>query len=64
LANRGRPTITKRQKERAREERTRLKNEKRLQREEEKLTRPEPEPGVDPDIAGIKPGPQPPRTDW
>ncbi len=64
MANRGRPTITKRQKELTRAERQRIKDEKRAQREAEKASRPEPEPGVDPDIAGIKPGPQPPRTDW
>jgi hypothetical protein len=64
MAKRGRPTITKRQKELARGERTRLKEEKRAQRQAEKEARPEPEPGVDPDIAGIVPGPQPPRTDW
>jgi hypothetical protein len=56
------PGSTKRQKEAARRERQRLKDEKKEQRKREKAERPEApgEPGVDPDIAGIVPGPQPP----
>jgi hypothetical protein len=55
------PGSTKRQKEAARRERQRLKDEKKEQRKREKADRPTPAtPGEDPDIAGIVPGPQPP----
>lgn len=58
MANRGRPTQTKRQRERARQERARLKAERRA---EAKLRRQETPPRPmdhDPDIRGIVPGPQ------
>jgi hypothetical protein len=54
-----RPTLSKRQKERKREERKQRKAEKLARRRTEKD---EPGPtiqGEDPDIAGIIPGPQP-----
>ena len=56
------PGSTKRQKEAARRERQRLKDEKKEQRKKEKAERPDQPvaPGEDPDIAGIVPGPQPP----
>ena len=54
------PGATKRLKELARQQKQREKAEKREQRKREKADRPEPEKGVDPDIAGIVPGPQPP----
>jgi hypothetical protein len=59
-----RPGATKRQKELARAEKQREKAAKREQRKTEKDSRPEAgtADGVDPDIAGIVPGPQP-RTD-
>ena len=57
------PTITKRQRERAREERRRLKAEKRAQRKAERIARPPVESGEDPDLEGIIPGPQPPLED-
>ncbi len=53
------PSIQKRQKERERQERQRAKAEKRKQRKDDKTTRGPAEEGVDPDIAGIVPGPQP-----
>jgi hypothetical protein len=58
MANRGRATFAKRQKEIARQERAREKAAKRVERKETKgkVERPE---GFDPDIAGIVPGPQP-----
>ena len=60
MANRSRQTFIKRQKERARQEKQRLKAEKRAQRKDEKDTEGEDAPrGVDLDIAGIVPGPQP-----
>ena len=59
MANRGRATFAKRQKEIARQERAREKVQKRVERDETrpKLDRAAAE--VDPDIAGIVPGPQP-----
>ena len=58
MANKGRATFAKRQKEIARQERAREKAAKRVERKETKgkVDRPE---GFDPDIAGIVPGPQP-----
>ena len=58
MASKGRATFAKRQKEIARQERAREKAQKRAERKEtkEKLDR---AAGVDPDIAGIVPGPQP-----
>jgi hypothetical protein len=53
------PSIQKRQKERERQERQRAKAEKRKQRKEDKASRGPTADGVDPDIAGIVPGPQP-----
>lgn len=58
------PSIQKRQKERERQERQRAKAEKRKLRKEEKASRGPNEEGIDPDIAGIVPGPQPPPEDF
>ena len=58
MANRGRATFAKRQKEIARQERAREKAAKRVDRKEHK-TKVERNAGEDPDIAGIVPGPQP-----
>lgn len=54
-----RPSVAKRQKERARSEKKRMKAEKREFRKDVKDSRDESEDGEDPDIAGIVPGPQP-----
>lgn len=59
MASRQRPSITKRQKERARQERKEKKAERRTRRQAEKDARPDKPTGMDPDIADIKPGPQP-----
>lgn len=54
-------TFIKRQKERARQQRKQDKETKREERKREKADRPSrTESGVDPDIAHIVPGPQPP----
>ena len=58
----GRPSLLKRQKEQARRERQKEKAERRAQRNNERKDQPASE-GEDPDIAGIVPGPQPPRED-
>ncbi|MDB4946371.1 MAG: hypothetical protein JWP97_5905 [Labilithrix sp.] len=52
-------TFQKRQKERARLDKQRDKTEEKKLRREQPNTRATTEPGVDPDIAGIIPGPQP-----
>jgi hypothetical protein len=57
MANRTRPSGSKRQKERVRQERRQNKLERRAQRQVERQERPS-TPGEDPDIAGILPGPQ------
>ena len=64
MAKKSRSTFKKRQKEMARQQRQRDKLARRLEKSKE---RPEPAAGIsadeDPDIAGIRPGPQPPRDD-
>lgn len=59
MANKGRATFAKRQKEIARQERAREKAAKRLERKEAKSKVDRSATDVDPDIAGIVPGPQP-----
>jgi hypothetical protein len=56
------PSIQKRNKEKLRQDRQRLKESKRQERKaaaRENENQPAAEPGYDPDIAGIIPGPQP-----
>ncbi|MFT3915657.1 MAG: hypothetical protein QM704_16545 [Anaeromyxobacteraceae bacterium] len=53
------PGATKRQKEAARREKREKKDARREQRKQEKENKGPTDPGVDPDIAGIIPGPQP-----
>ena len=57
MANKGRATFAKRQKEIARQERAREKAAKRVERKEAKIKLDR--SSNDPDIAGIVPGPQP-----
>jgi hypothetical protein len=59
MANKGRTSFAKRQKEIARQERAREKAAKRVERKEEKGKEARPDGAEDPDIAGIVPGPQP-----
>lgn len=59
MAAPSRPSAAKRQKERARQEKAKEKAERRAQRAVEKSKRPDGDTGIDPDIAGIVPGPQP-----
>ena len=59
VANRTRPTLEKRAKERARQEKRKLKEEKRANAKVQRSQVPRAEGGEDPDIAGIVPGPQP-----
>jgi len=57
MANKGRATFAKRQKEIPRQERAREKAAKRVERKETKVKLDR--EADDPDIAGIVPGPQP-----
>jgi hypothetical protein len=62
MAQRSRPTISKRQREQARI----AKQKDKMARRAEKATKPKTDGtpmGVDPDIADIRPGPQP-LADW
>jgi hypothetical protein len=59
MANRGRATFAKRQKEIARQERAREKAAKRVERKDTKIKVDRSGNEIDPDIAGIVPGPQP-----
>jgi hypothetical protein len=58
MGSKGRATFAKRQKEIARQERAREKAQKRVERKETWI-KPDRKSEVDPDIAGIVPGPQP-----
>jgi hypothetical protein len=62
MSTNGRPSINKRNREQARRDKAKEKEERRAQRALEKQNRPDVADGEDPDIAGIIPGPQP-RTD-
>jgi hypothetical protein len=59
VANRTRPTLEKRAKERARQEKRKAKEERRATAKAQKANAPRREGEEDPDIAGIIPGPQP-----
>ena len=64
MARRTRSTFKKRQKEMARQQRQQDKQARRLQRKKEHQDPAGPGVAdVDPDIAGIQPGPQPPADD-
>jgi hypothetical protein len=56
-------TPAKRQKEKDRQDRQRDKEKRREQKRLERANATRPAGGEDPDIAGIVPGPQPPRED-
>lgn len=59
MAQRSRATFQKREREKALQQKQREKEVRRMEAKERKATR-EPGEGLeDPDIAGIKPGPQP-----
>ena len=65
MANKTRPTFQKRQKEIARQQKQRDKALRRLEAKHQKAQAgPRGEGEEDPDIAGIRPGPQPLPTQW
>jgi hypothetical protein len=63
MAQNGRPSINKRNREQARKEKQQAKAGRRAEKSRERQTRGDSPEGEDPDIAGIKPGPQPPLED-
>ena len=65
MARQSRPTFQKRLKEKARQERMREKQQKRFEAKERKAGNlPRSLNGEDPDIAGIRPGPQAIPEEW
>lgn len=65
MANRGGPTQLKRSKERARQQKQQEKFARRLEAKRQKAQAgPRATGGEDPDIAGIRPGPQPLPEQW
>jgi hypothetical protein len=61
MAQKSRPTLMKREREKARVEKQKMKEARRADRSQRSSDRPS--DGTDPDIAHIKPGPQP-LADW
>ncbi len=59
MANRTKPTLEKRAKERARQEKRKQKEERRATAKQQRANAPRRVGEEDPDIAGIIPGPQP-----
>ncbi len=64
MAKRSRPTIQKREKEKARVQKHKDKEARRLETKERKANTPPDTGDGDPDIAGIRPGPQPLPEEW
>ena len=60
MGNRSRPTQLKRQRERAQAEKRTQKVARREEAKQRRESRPRREGDLDPDIADIRPGPQPP----
>ena len=63
MANRGRPTQTKRQRERARHDRAKMKDARRVETRARRSEAPARPTDHDPDIAGMAAGPQAP-PEW
>lgn len=63
MAMKSRPTMMKRARERARAEKAKEKAARRLERAQQSTGRSSAPDGVDPDIAHIQAGPQPP-AEW
>jgi hypothetical protein len=64
MANRARPTLQKRERERARQQKQKNKEARREEAKTRRANTPSgPGGDEDPDLAGIRPGPQP-LADW
>ncbi len=64
MAKKSRPTFQKREKEKARMQKRKDKENRRLETKERRTDLPDGIDGEDPDIAGIRPGPQPLPEQW
>jgi hypothetical protein len=64
MAKKSRPTFQKREKEKARMQKQKDKEARRLETKERKENTTAVIGGEDPDIAGIRPGPQPLPEQW
>ena len=64
MAKRSRPTFQKREKEKARIQKQKEKESRRLESKEPRADQTTTFGGEDPDIAGIRPGPQPLPEQW
>ena len=64
MAKKSRPTFQKREKERARVLKYQDKEARRVEAKERKANAVTQDGGEDPDIAGIRPGPQPLPEQW
>jgi hypothetical protein len=63
MAKTSRPTAQKRAREKAQQERQKEKEQRRAEAKERKANAPAATGDEDPDLAGMRPGPQPP-PDW
>lgn len=64
MAKKSRPTFQKREKEKARAQKQKDKEARRIESKERRGTARPMVEGEDPDIAGIRPGPQPLPEQW
>ena len=64
MPNKSRPTFQKREREKARVLKQKDKEARRVETKERKATALPRLPGEDPDLAGIRPGPQPLPEQW
>ena len=64
MAKKSRPTFQKREKEKARVQKQKDKESRRVESKERRRNAPDLIGGEDPDIAGIRPGPQPLPEQW
>ena len=64
MAQRSKATFQKREREKEKQQKQRDKESRRLEAKKAKAERPQIDSNEDPDIAGIKPGPQPLPEQW
>ncbi len=64
MGKKSRPTFKKRQKELARQQKQQSKQAQRRAKSEQRSSSPSRAEGEDPDIGGIRPGPQPLPDEW
>lgn len=64
MAKKSRPTFQKREKEKARQQKQKDKESRRAEAKERRANPSLRIGGEDPDIAGIRPGPQPLPSEW